>query len=172
MAYKIGELARHVGCRVVTIRYYEKEGLLRSPERTAGNYRLYDEADVERLRFIRQCRLHGMALHEIRELLSFQDQPRQSCDWITALVQRHLANVDTQIAALTHLREHLASLLHACAGGKAADCGILAQLRKGENCRRCEEMQQQQDAAAGVRKQDAAEAVPTGKAGRKSGRSA
>ena len=114
----------------------------------------------------------GMALHEIRELLSFQDQPRQSCDWITALVQRHLANVDTQIAALTHLREHLASLLHACAGGKAADCGILAQLRKGESCRRCEEMQQQQDAAAGVRKQDAAEAVPTGKAGRKGGRSA
>lgn len=153
MAYKIGELARHVGCRVVTIRYYEKEGLLRSPERTAGNYRLYDETDVERLRFIRQCRLHGMALHEIRELLSFQDQPRQSCDWITALVQQHLANVDVQIAALTHLREHLASLLHACTGGRAADCGILAQLRKGESCRRCEEMRQQQDETASGRPQ-------------------
>ena len=62
MAYKIGELARHVGCRVVTIRYYEKEGLLRSPERTAGNYRLYDETDVERLRFIQRCRSLDMSL--------------------------------------------------------------------------------------------------------------
>lgn len=137
MKFKIGELARQAGCRVVTIRYYEKEGLLRRPERSDGNYRLYDEGDLERLRFIRRCRLHGMSLREVGELLSFQDQPRQSCDWISALVRRHMDNVDAQIAGLQHLREHLERLLRSCDGGRAADCGILEHLRREEDCARC-----------------------------------
>ena len=62
---KIGELAKKTGCQVVTIRYYEKEGLLPEPERSEGNYRLYSEADIERLRFIRHCRHHDMKLAEI-----------------------------------------------------------------------------------------------------------
>ena len=50
MKVKIGELARMAGCQTVTIRYYEKEGLLPAPERSGGNYRLYDETQAERLR--------------------------------------------------------------------------------------------------------------------------
>ncbi|MBQ4326363.1 MAG: MerR family DNA-binding transcriptional regulator, partial [Mailhella sp.] len=46
---KIGDLAKATGTQVVTIRYYEKEGLLRQPERTGSGYRLYSEDDVERL---------------------------------------------------------------------------------------------------------------------------
>ena len=52
MKVKIGELARMAGCQVVTIRYYEKEGLLPAPERSAGGYRDYDEGQAERLRVI------------------------------------------------------------------------------------------------------------------------
>ena len=50
MKVKIGELAKMTGCQVVTIRYYEKEGLLKRPERTERNYRLYGEEDMARLR--------------------------------------------------------------------------------------------------------------------------
>ena len=58
MKVKIGELAKMTGCQVVTIRYYEKEGLLKRPERTERNYRLYGDEDIARLRFIRHCRQH------------------------------------------------------------------------------------------------------------------
>ena len=68
MKVKIGELAKMTGCQVVTIRYYEKEGLLKRPERTERNYRLYGEEDMARLRFIRHCRQHGMSLDEISRI--------------------------------------------------------------------------------------------------------
>ena len=88
MKVKIGELAKMTGCQVVTIRYYEKEGLLKRPERTERNYRLYGEEDMARLRFIRHCRQHGMSLDEIRTLLVYSDHPTGSCEWINALIRK------------------------------------------------------------------------------------
>ncbi|MDH8090791.1 MerR family DNA-binding transcriptional regulator, partial [Klebsiella pneumoniae] len=49
MEIRIGDLAKRSGCEVVTIRYYEKEGLLPKPARSGGNFRLYGEAHIERL---------------------------------------------------------------------------------------------------------------------------
>ena len=53
---KIGELAAQACCLTVTIRYYEKLGLLPNDKRDASNHRIYDEEDGERLRFILHCR--------------------------------------------------------------------------------------------------------------------
>ena len=50
---KIGELARATGTKVVTVRYYEKIGLLPEPDRSEDNYRDYGKTSLERLRFIR-----------------------------------------------------------------------------------------------------------------------
>ena len=75
MKVKIGELAKMTGCQVVTIRYYEKEGLLSEPDRTGANYRLYGDKEIERLHFILHCRHHGMKLSEIRDLLAYKDIP-------------------------------------------------------------------------------------------------
>jgi DNA-binding transcriptional MerR regulator len=60
---KIGELAHVAQTTVETVRYYEKEGLLPVTVRTAGNFRVYGPAHLERLRFIRNCRALG---HEPR----------------------------------------------------------------------------------------------------------
>lgn len=62
---KIGELAKATDCAVETIRYYEREQLLPEPARTDGNYRLYTQAHVEWLTFIRNCRTLDMTLDEI-----------------------------------------------------------------------------------------------------------
>ena len=62
MEIRIGELAQRTGCEVVTVRFYEKEGLLPAPARSSGNYRLYSEAHIERLQFIRHCRSLDMSL--------------------------------------------------------------------------------------------------------------
>ena len=112
MKVKIGELAKMTGCQVVTIRYYEKEGLLKRPERTERNYRLYGDEDIARLRFIRHCRRHGMSLDEIRTLLVYSDHPTGSCDWINRLIRTHIEAVEQQIRDLEHLRAHLESLYH------------------------------------------------------------
>lgn len=140
MQVKIGELAKMVGCQVVTIRYYEKEGLLREPKRSGGNYRLYGDEEIERLRFIRQCRRHGMNLVEIRELLAFKDNPSVNCDWINTLIENHIADVNEQIASLEHLKGHLQKLLHKCSGGKKAECGIIAGLEEAEYCPYCADL--------------------------------
>lgn len=138
MAFKIGELARITGTQTVTIRYYEKEGLLRQPERTGAGYRLYSENDVERLHFIRRCRLHGMNLAEIRDLLAFRDDPAPSCAWISELVEKHIANVQEQIDSLQHLKQHLEALRHTCTGDHGQGCGIIARLDRGAPCPCCE----------------------------------
>ena len=76
---KIGELAARTDCAVETIRYYEREGLLPAPRRSAGNYRQYGETHLERLVFIRNCRVLDMTLQEIKQLLTLREQPRASC---------------------------------------------------------------------------------------------
>lgn len=139
MQIRIGELAKITGCQVVTIRFYEKEGLLNKPERSGANYRLYSDSDVERLRFIKHCRRHDMTLSEIRELLAFRDNPSSNCGWVGTLVQKHIANVDEQIASLTQLKNQLEHLQHKCSGENNGKCGIIESLIDSKGCPFCED---------------------------------
>ena len=59
---KIGQLADATGTQGEAIRYYEREGLLPVAGRTESNYRVYSEAHVQRLAFIRHCRCLDMTL--------------------------------------------------------------------------------------------------------------
>ena len=132
---KIGELAKRTGCKVVTVRYYEKEGLLAEPDRTQSNYRVYGKEDLERLEFIMHCRGHGMRLDAIRKLLAFRDQPQRDCTWVSDLVGAHIKNVEAQIASLEHLKGHLEQLRRRCAGGHSGErCGIMYSLDHPETC--------------------------------------
>jgi len=78
-ALTIGKLARHGGVNIMTIRYYERRGLLPAPARTASGYRLYADDAVRRLQFIRQAQLLGFSLAEIQDLLSLRMQPGTTC---------------------------------------------------------------------------------------------
>lgn len=132
---KIGELSRKTGCKVVTIRYYEKEGLLSAPERSEGNYRVYGKEDLERLEFIMHCRKHDMKLGEIRKLLAFRDHPQRDCSWIGRLVEEHIREVDAQIKSLEHLKHHLQELSQRClCGDSGENCGILRSLDNHADC--------------------------------------
>lgn len=66
---KIGDLAKQAGCTVETVRYYEREGLLASPERGAQQLPRVRQDALESLRFIRNCRELEMTLEEIRTLV-------------------------------------------------------------------------------------------------------
>lgn len=131
-AMRIGKLARDAHCRIETIRYYEKAGLLPRPGRSAGNYRLYGCEHVERLRFIRHCRSLDMTLDEIRILLRFRDAPEEDCAKVNALLDEHIAHVVDRIGELKELERQLKSLRKLCATARSArDCGILHSLGSG-----------------------------------------
>ena len=126
---KIGELARATNTQVETIRYYEREGLLPETARTEGNYRIYDDAHVQRLSFIRHCRSLDMTLAEIRVLLSFKDAPAENCGEVNALLDDHIGHVTQRIRELRQLEGQLKSLRQLCQETQdAAHCGILNEL--------------------------------------------
>jgi Cd(II)/Pb(II)-responsive transcriptional regulator len=135
---RIGELAAQAGVDVQTLRYYEREGLIEAPARTASGYRSYGPVHVERLNFIRHCRSLDMALADIKRLVALSRDKTVSCDEVNGLVHAHLERVRTKRAALARLEKQLATLDRQCASGhRVADCGILEELihaAHGEAC--------------------------------------
>lgn len=126
---KIGELARHTGTQVETIRYYEREGLLPETARTDGNYRIYGATHAERLRFIRNCRSLDMTLDEIRVLLRFKDSPTANCGTVNELLDEHIGHVAGRIRELRKLERQLRDLRDQCKEAQdASKCGILNEL--------------------------------------------
>ena len=121
----IGKLAKASGVNIETIRYYERVGLIAPPARTDGNYPIYDNTDLNRLRFIKRTRDLGFSLAQVRALLSIAGEREQHCGSVDALAIQHLAEVDRKIADLKALRRELAEMVVGCEGGTVAECRIL-----------------------------------------------
>jgi DNA-binding transcriptional MerR regulator len=108
---KIGELAARAHTQIETIRYYERADLLEKPVRSESNYRVYGDAHVERLSFIRHCRGLDMTLAEIRVL------------------DKHIGHVAERVKELRSLEKQLKQLRLACRGTHDAEhCGILNEI--------------------------------------------
>ena len=123
----IGILARRAGVSIDTVRYYEKSGLLSPQSRLASGYRRYGEEQVSRLRFIRRAQELGFTLKDIRELLGISKQ--RDIGRLKRAAERKLADVEARLAALTRVRDGLATLVATCPGhDRAADCPILKAL--------------------------------------------
>ena len=126
---KIGKLAKLNGCSVQAIRYYEKEKLLPSTQRSEGNFRLYDESHIEQLSFIKLCRGLDLSLSEIRQLLSLKSSPGAQCDEVNRMMEAHIQQVETRIRELMQLNEQLKSLRRHCSDQQTVEhCGILQSL--------------------------------------------
>lgn len=107
---RIGELADRLGVNPKTIRYYEGIELLPDPERTPAGYRVYDEADFERITFIKTAQRLGVTLDEIREILALRESGEQPCGYVRDVLRREVAEIGQRIAELTVLRDELTAL--------------------------------------------------------------
>lgn len=125
--HSIGTLSKRSGVHIETIRYYEKIGLLPPPPRTQGGHRLYGEALIKRLNFIRRSRELGFALAEIRTLLNLVDGG-YTCGEVRETAERHLDAIRRKIADLRRMEETLALTAARCRGGDAPDCPIIDKL--------------------------------------------
>lgn len=135
---KIGELGGKIGVDVETIRYYEREGLLPAPARSANGYREYGPRETQRLAFIRHCRALDMSLCDIKVLLSFVESPSRDCAHIDSLVDDQLARLRARLNSMRVLEKQLVALRLQCKSAKPAKkCGILSELvaaAHGEAC--------------------------------------
>lgn len=103
----IGDAAKQVGMTPKTIRYYEGLGLLSEPERTESGYRLYSDADLERLGFIKGGKALGLSLSEIKEILEAWNEGDSPCGHVSALLDSKIGDLDRRIAEMIAFRDRL-----------------------------------------------------------------
>ena len=125
---KIGEIAAATGVHVETIRYYEREGLVPPPARTASNYRSYGDAHRKRLTFIRRARDLGFSLVQVRELLDLADDRDRPCTAVDELARKHRTKIREKIAELTALRRELDNMIGQGRHGSISECRIVEAL--------------------------------------------
>ncbi len=127
----IGELARGADLAPETLRHYERMGLIAPSGRTASNYRLYDTAAVDRLRFIRRALTLGFSLGDIRELLDLRRDAAGDMGTVKDVVARRVSDIERRINDLEQLRDGLQALAASCPGhGARTHCPILAALAR------------------------------------------
>ncbi|MBS0194798.1 MAG: heavy metal-responsive transcriptional regulator [Proteobacteria bacterium] len=127
--WSIGQLARHAGVAIDTVRYYERERLLQPAGRLASGYRRYGDGELRRLRFILRAKALGFTLADVRGLLALSDE--QDVAKVRRAAQDKLADVERRIVELQRVRSGLRTLIAACPGhGRAENCPILQALNQ------------------------------------------
>jgi len=103
----VSRAARRAGLTPKAVRLYESKGLLDPAPRTGAGYRLYQDQDVEVLRFVRQARALGLNLGAIREIIDLQRHGAQPCGRVLGIVDARLKEVDRALRDLRALRRAL-----------------------------------------------------------------
>lgn len=121
-----GQVAERAGVGRETVRYYEQRGLIPEPPRSEGDYRVYTEADVGRIRFVKRAQELGFTLKEIRGLLALRLEAAGDCSDVRRHALAKLTDVEEKMRDLERIRTVLLRLAEACHGkGPASECPIL-----------------------------------------------
>jgi DNA-binding transcriptional MerR regulator len=125
VSLRVGEVADAAGVNRETLRYYERRGLLGSPDRSPGGHRLYDEQAVVTLRVIKAAQRLGFTLDEVADLMEVGRHTGRDSG-LQARAAQKVVEVEARIADLQLIRANLRAAidagcddLHQCAG---SDC--------------------------------------------------
>src|SRR5438093_10053478 len=123
----IGQLAAAAGVNVETVRYYQRRGLLASPQRPAGSIGRYPPGALTRLRFIKRAQALGFSLDDIQALLSLDDG--QACSAARAIGEHKLADVRQRLHDLRSLEQALDELVQRCSTSRGKlSCPLIEAL--------------------------------------------
>ncbi len=124
-----GQLAKAAGVNLETVRFYEREGLLPEPERTASGHRRYGQWAFERLLLIKRAQALGFSLPDIAALIEALDEPTADCQDVCAAVEAKIDHVDRLLAELRARRRRLVRLRDACPKTRPLrDCPVVQEL--------------------------------------------
>ena len=113
--YHIGEFANLTGLTPDTLRFYERRGLLESPARSQGRFRIYTAPAVDRIQFIKRAQALGFSLAEIHELVHFNGTGGlRRCCRVRELLRDRLSELETRLDELSGLRATLRTTLERC----------------------------------------------------------
>src|SRR4051794_24576399 len=101
---KIGQVADEAGVSVDTVRFYERRGVLPTPDRLASGYRTYAPSTVERIRLARRLQALGLTLDEVIDALHVTDRGGATCASERWRLEGVLERIETKIAELQAVR--------------------------------------------------------------------
>jgi MerR family copper efflux transcriptional regulator len=126
----IGEAAEASGVSAKMIRHYESLGMIPKSRRTAGNYRMYSDADVQTLRLVRRARDLGFSIEQIAELVSLWRNRSRSSASVRRIALEHIAQLEEKIVRTQSMVRTLRELADHCHGDARPECPILDDLAK------------------------------------------
>jgi DNA-binding transcriptional MerR regulator len=100
MSYTIGQISDETSLSIHTLRYYEKEGIMPPIKRTEGGNRIYEQDDLELLKFICCLKATGMSIVDLKEFASLIRKGHQSIDQRIHMLQKQKEHVYSQIEEL------------------------------------------------------------------------
>ncbi|HWT30433.1 MAG TPA: Cu(I)-responsive transcriptional regulator [Propylenella sp.] len=128
----IGQAASASGVSAKMIRYYESIGLIDAVTRTDSGYRVYSEADVHTLRFVRRARDLGFSVEQMMNLLAlWRDRSRASAE-VKRIALEHVGELERKMRELAEMAETLRHLAKNCHGDHRPDCPIINELSQGK----------------------------------------
>jgi MerR family transcriptional regulator, copper efflux regulator len=128
----IGEAAKQSGASRKALRLYEAAGILPVSRRTAAGYRVYSEATLDLLAFIRKAQRLAFTLEEIKEIVSIKREGRVPCLHVQDLVRRKTDELDRRLREMRQVRDDLRALLNGWRSttGRAVICPHIERTKK------------------------------------------
>lgn len=132
--HNIGEASALTEVSAKMIRHYESIGLIPAANRTFANYRLYNDSDLHRLRFIKRSRTLGFSMKQISALLELWNNPERASSEVKKLANEHIAQLESKIREMQSMQRSLQNLAKNCHGNDRPDCPILEDLGSPVSC--------------------------------------
>lgn len=129
----IGKLAKGARVGVETIRFYERKGLIKKPQRRDRAFRTYATEEISRVRFIKRAQELGFTLREVKELLDLQSRRKITGAQVQEKANEKVKEIRLKIADLTQMEASLVRLAEVCGDGEQAirECKVFDCFEKG-----------------------------------------
>jgi DNA-binding transcriptional MerR regulator len=114
LMFQVGEVSRLLDINPQTLYFYERIGLIPSPQRTEAGYRLFSQQDVDRLTFITRAKSLGLSLDEIKDILALKDGRSLTCQAVYERLSKKVNEIEDTIRQLQILHNELTPLVQQC----------------------------------------------------------
>ncbi len=125
--FTIGKLAKTSGIAPSAIRYYERAGLIVPLARTEGNYRVYCDESLRRLKFIQAAKIAGFTLEDICKLILIREESCSPCNEVQKLVADRRDELERKLAQLQSAKEILDDYMGQCVDSSSKKCCVVLE---------------------------------------------